>query len=44
MRISPCKGCEKRNAFCHPTCKEYLDWKQDLNDYLCLCRSAKADI
>ena len=40
---SPCKGCSDRNADCHGTCKEYLDWskeeKQNLNEIL----SAKAD-
>lgn len=24
--FSPCKGCDKRSAVCHATCKEYQAW------------------
>ena len=23
----PCKDCKKRFPHCHPTCKDYKDWK-----------------
>ena len=23
----PCKDCTKRNATCHGTCKDYLEWR-----------------
>ena len=26
--ICPCKNCEDRNASCHSTCKDYIDWKK----------------
>ncbi len=27
----PCNGCvpPKRNATCHPTCKEYIEWREE---------------
>ena len=31
MRKCPCKGCNKRYKACHDTCKEYKDWKKELD-------------
>lgn len=30
---NPCRHCipPKRNEYCHSTCKEYADWRADLN-------------
>ncbi len=30
---NPCNGCvpPKRNIYCHANCKEYKDWKADLD-------------
>ena len=25
----PCKDCKKRFPYCHPTCRDYLDWKNE---------------
>lgn len=29
---SPCKYCDKRTATCHSICKEYIEWKADLDN------------
>lgn len=26
--VAPCNGCTERNAFCHPTCKLYAEYKK----------------
>lgn len=31
MRVSPCKGCEKRELGCHDRCEEYLKYKEGRN-------------
>jgi len=30
--ISPCYKCKKRHAACWSDCKEYHEWKQELDD------------
>lgn len=36
MRPSPCynhgEGCDKRNADCHSICKDYIDWRKELDE------------
>ena len=29
----PCKDCKKRHTHCHPTCKEYQNWKIEHEKY-----------
>lgn len=30
--MTPCKDCNKRDSTCHSTCKDYVDWKEELNE------------
>lgn len=33
MRIdNPCKGCIKRHAECHPTCKKYKEFREEVDE------------
>lgn len=27
-RVCPCKDCEKRELYCHSSCKDYLLWSK----------------
>ena len=27
-RVCPCKNCEKRELYCHSSCKDYLLWSK----------------
>ena len=40
---SPCKGCSDRNADCHGTCKEYLDWSKEEKQKMNEIRNVKAN-
>lgn len=28
----PCKGCEIRHVGCHAICKDYIEWKEELDE------------
>lgn len=28
MKVSPCKGCEKRQLYCHSCCNDYEEWRR----------------
>lgn len=28
MKAAPCKGCEKRQPYCHSTCNDYCEWRR----------------
>lgn len=32
MRTNPCFGCERRVVGCRPGCKEYKDWRAELDE------------
>lgn len=42
MRQNPCMNCIKRNATCHSTCKEYIEWKADNEERNAKIRKEKA--
>lgn len=40
---SPCRDCTtKRNATCHSTCKEYIDWRAGEDELNAKIRSEKS--
>ena len=41
-KINPCNGCTKRTVTCHSTCKEYIEWKADDEEYSAKIRQEKA--
>ncbi len=40
-KSSPCKDCKKRPAICHSTCKEYFEWKADMDSENAIIRKGK---
>lgn len=39
--MTPCKDCSKRNASCHCTCEEYIEWKADNEEHNAKVRKEK---
>lgn len=39
----PCYGCTERYSECHSTCKEYRDWKADLESKKAIINKKKQE-
>lgn len=41
MPQAPCKGCKDRILGCHSTCKKYLSYRKELNNYNAMVKNEK---